>query len=75
MQEIPPHATVAVNGSAPLQKITNGAIVTMGGGVLVWIAHTYFKTEIPAEVAVSLLGLLSILVQYLTSIKRRELNL
>jgi hypothetical protein len=47
----------------------------MGGAVLVWVARQYFHTEIPAEVAIAILGLVAYAVAYLTPIKRRELSL
>ncbi len=71
----PPHASINAASSAPIAKVNNPAIVTMAGAVLVWVAKQYFKTEIPAEVAVALLGLIAYAVAYLTPIKRREIRL
>jgi hypothetical protein len=75
MRDIPPHATVASASSAPIGKVTNPAIVTMGGVVLSYVAKQYFKIDIPAEVALAIVGLLAYLVAYLTPIKRREVSL
>jgi xanthosine utilization system XapX-like protein len=46
----------------------------MAGAVLVWIAKTYLKTDIPAEVAIAMIGLIATGVGYVTPIKRREIR-
>lgn len=74
MHELPPHATIPAASLAPIAKVTNPALITMGGAVLAWAAKTYLKTEIPAEVAISIIGIAAYAVAYLTSIKRRELG-
>jgi hypothetical protein len=74
MHNLPPHATLLAASTAPIAKVNNPAIVTMGGAVMVWVAKTYFKTEIPAEVAIAVLGLLSYVVAYITPLKRREVS-
>lgn len=63
-----------IRGSAPIAKVSNPAIATMGGAVLVWIAHQYFKLEIPPEVAIAIIGLIAYAVAYLTPLKRREIK-
>lgn len=70
----PPHASVAARGAAPIGKVSNPALVTFGGTILVWVAKTYLKTDIPAEVALAIVGAIAYAVAYVTPIKRREIR-
>lgn len=70
----PPHVTISANGAAPIAKVGNPALVTMAGAVLVWVAKQYFRTDIPAEVAIAMIGLIAYAVAYITPIKRREVR-
>lgn len=74
MLEPPPHVSLDAATSAPIAKVTNPAIVASIATVLVWILKQYLKTEIPADVAIAGVGLLSFLVGYATPIKRREVR-
>jgi hypothetical protein len=75
MLEPPPHAPIDVATSAPIAKVNNPAIVAAIATVLVWIAKTYWHTEIPADVAIAGVGVLSFIVAYYTPLKRREISL
>lgn len=75
MLEPPPHAPIDVATASPIAKVTNPAIVASVATVLAWAAKQYFHTEIPADVAISGVGVVCFLVAYFTPLKRREVRL
>lgn len=74
MLEPPPHAPIDAASSAPIAKVGNPAIVAAVATVIAWVAKQYFHTEIPADVAIAGVGVLSFIVAYLTPIRYREIN-
>ncbi len=53
-----------MNGNAPTRKVTLGAGVGAGVGILVWALNQYAGAGIPAEIAVAGSTLLTFVAQY-----------
>lgn len=52
--------------SAPAQKVIAGGVAGAIVTILIWFAGTFAHVDIPAEVAASLVVVLSFLVSYIT---------
>lgn len=63
---------VQIASAAPIQKVTYGAIAGAITTVVVW-GLSLFKINVPVEVAGALTLIVTVLVAYLTPLKRSEI--
>jgi xanthosine utilization system XapX-like protein len=73
MNENPPHASITASPGV-IAKVANPAWCTLAATVFVYVVNRYFKVEVPPDVALAAMGLIALLVGYLTPLKQREIK-
>lgn len=64
---------VQLSSNFPIRKVTYGLIAGALTTIIVWLLSTYAKISIPTEVAAAVTTVLTVLVAYLTPLKKNEI--